>query len=87
MKTIPPNAIAAIKVELCSRPMTAVSVAVTIGNVKFAIIIGHVIFQIDIKEGLVLYICDKFIFFNKVQLKELSYYLKLFPKNNYNSYQ
>ena len=22
-----------------------------------------------------------------IQLKELSYYLKLFPKNNYNSYQ
>ena len=84
---MPPNAIAAIKIELCSRPITAVSVAVTIGNVKFAILIGHVIFQIDIKEGLLLYICENFIIFKKVQLKVLSYYLKLFPKNNYNSYQ
>ena len=51
---MPPKAIAAINVELFSRPMTAVSVAVTIGIAKLAIIIGQEIFQIALKEGLFL---------------------------------
>ena len=54
LNIILPSAIAAINVGLFSWPITAVSVADTIGIAKLAIIMGQDIFQIYLNEGLLL---------------------------------